>query len=442
MNSSSPHPDSLFWLRALLIAAVLVRLAAVPFVHRSGYLSDELEYMQMAERLSDGGEFVDSNGYRSVRAPLFPMLLAVVFLLSGGSIALAHVVICLLGTYTVYLAYRIAVHLWGETRTGLIAAGLVAFHPSLVLYSTLLLSETLYTVLFLAALLGALGFMAGPSVRTAATLGALAGFASLARPVFLGFFPLLLILVRVQGGRRLNRGCAAAFTVWVLLLLPWAVRNYALQGELVPVSSGAGNSLLTGNNPYATGTWRVAPGFEEWFNAQARSLGVRMPDSLTEADRNRVSGRIAIRYIVAEPGKVLALALKKAHIFLVYPITNSDSDHLVQTAAVGADFILLLAFVIGVVAAGERRYILIVPLSAILFFMSVQVVLHSEARFRLPVLPLICTIGAYGIRVLMTGPLRRRLLAARSSRLAVWLGMAAVVAIYGWTAWMTLVGNL
>jgi Dolichyl-phosphate-mannose-protein mannosyltransferase len=440
--ASSPNRDLTPWLRGILLAALILRLAAVPFVHGKGYLSDEREYILMAERIISGGGFVDSNGFHSVRAPLYPLVLAGVFAVSGGSVALAHVVGCLLGALAVYLGHLLALRMWGDPKSALFAAGILAFLPSLVIYSTLLLTETLYIVLFLAAFLAAEQALREPNGISATVLGVCAGLASLTRPVFFGFVPIMFVILLRTGGRSLARPLAVAAVAWIVVLAPWTARNFVLLGEFVPVASGAGSAFLTGNNPFATGTWRVEPGFEGWFDSRAREQGVQDPGRLSETQRSRVSGRIALNYVRTEPKRTLALALRKSHIFWVYPVTQTDSDIAVQGAAVAGDVVLLGLFVLGCMDARTRAGIFRLMIAAMLFFWIAQLVLHAEARFRLPLVPLLAVVAGHGLRSLAEKEQRQLLLRGRRAKLRLATGLAGIAVVYGITTWMVFTHRL
>lgn len=437
----SPESDTgAGWLRGILIASLVLRLAAVPLVHSSSYLSDEREYIQIAQRLLGEGEFVDSNGFRSVRAPLFPFFLAGIFGVSGGSVALAHVAGCLLGVAGVLLVHALALRLWNNRRSALVAAALAAFHPSLVIYSTLLLTESLYIVLLLAALIMAHDLEASPGGRRAVGLGVLAGLASLTRPVFLGYFPLLLALVAWRGGSAARRWLALSILAWGLVIAPWTIRNVLLHGELVIVGSGAGSSLLTGNNPYATGTWRVEPGYEQWFAARMAERGVDDAATLTETALGHLSGAIALDYIRDNPARAAELALRKTHIFWVYPVAHTDMPGALQAGVVASDMLLCFAVVLGVAGGrGAKRWLLILAASAIFFWMA-QALLHSEARFRLPLVPLMAVVAGEGLRVFANPALRRAAISLRGARALLGGGMLVVAAAYGWTAYMVITG--
>jgi hypothetical protein len=382
---------------------------------------------------------VDSNGDRAVRAPLYPAILSQLARLPGW-IWLAHLGGALLGTLVVYLGYRLALFIVPDTSSAVIAALLLAVHPGLAIYAGLLQTETLYTVFLLSLMLVVFRFPQDSGLSRGVMAGVLAGLAGLTRTVAVGFFPLLLLSVLWAGRdnlRRLVLPLGVALLFWCLTLAPWTVRNYRMFGAFVPVTSGGGSSLLLGNNPYASGGLRVAAGFEQWHAGQLAQQG---GGGRNEVEYAAVNGRIALEHMTADPGGTLLLALKKSHIYWVYPAVHTDSDSRVQLPAVGMDLILALGAAVGFVLLRPPRRIAFPAVAVLVFFWLVQAVLHSEARFRLPVVPFIAAYSGAGLLAL-SNP---RLLVQGGGKRTIALGAAVlcVLAVYGLTAWMFLSGRL
>ncbi len=116
---------------------------------------DNAGYMILGEALSSG------QGYRDIYLPvgplhtkyppLYPLLLAVFTPL--GSLQLLKLTSLALTTLAVWLTYRLADRLVGR-GAAVLAAGLLALSPVLLEYSHYVLSEALFVVLVVAALLG------------------------------------------------------------------------------------------------------------------------------------------------------------------------------------------------------------------------------------------------------------------------------------------------
>ena len=127
------------------------------------------------------------------------------------------------------------------------AAGLAAVFPPLILISRELLSDPLFIVLELGAVLCVLAFRrSGAALRWAMAAGFLGGLATVTRnpgPVLI--IPIALGVFTLRPRFRL-RSLVAPVTVLLcagLTVLPWTVRNAIEFGRFVPVTTGAGFAL-------------------------------------------------------------------------------------------------------------------------------------------------------------------------------------------------------
>jgi 4-amino-4-deoxy-L-arabinose transferase-like glycosyltransferase len=429
----------------ILLGALLIRIVSVQPLHSDGYTSDEQEYIFLGQQLSLGEPFIDSNGERSTRSPLFPLMLAGLFTVGGVGLSLAHGLGVVLGTLTVLMGYALSVRLFRDRRAGIVTAIGLAFYPGLVIYSALLQTESLYLVLFLGVFLLGLQLVDAPGITGGILLGFLAGLATLTRAVFLGFFPFLLLLLAglaKDRGVPIRGSLTSAAIAFAVVLLPWTIRNYEIHGDLVPVSSWGGKSLLIGNNPYATGTWSTLPGFEEWLDQKLVEGGHEVAKSMGEVPLSHVCADIAVDYIRESPGEWAALVLKKAHMFLVYPITNSDRDIPLQMVAVLADIPVLVVASIGLVAMWGLRRKLTPFLGAIFFFSLVHVLLHVEARYRLPLIPFLMLFFGPGLVLVGKGGGLSSHLPTRAMRYSVVVIFLMIMGVYTYTGLMFLRGNI
>jgi hypothetical protein len=430
---------------AILLLALVIRLAAIPIVHQVSYTSDEKEYVAMGKTLLERGMFVDTNGDRAVRAPFFPIFTAGLLAVTGGALLPLHVAGALLGVLNVVLVFLLTQKLWVNRSAALVAAAGVTVYPGLVIYSTLLQSETVYITFLLAAFLSIVRLTDGPTFGRAAIVGLFCGLAALTRVVFLGFIPVVAALVAIQHGAVRHKGLALTgmiIVVAALTIAPWTIRNAMVLGRWVTICSGGGSSLLTGNNPYATGTYRVTDGFEGWFDRESALRGGAPVHLMPETDRSAMSSRIAVDYMLSHPGDVLAGWVRKAYIFWIYPITHTDGDSRIQAVAVGVDLAVLVLAWAGVLAMWFLRKRLLPVFAALLFFSMVQVVLHAEARFRLPLTPFLIMFAAWGWSPEGTERGLRGLIARVRERKALLAGWIIIAGLYGYTAYLHLHGDL
>ena len=237
------------WLVPATVVALALAARITVIAADTGYRpqNDAYEYDYIARSIAAGDGYPQSGyllqgGPTAIRGPAYPYLLGGVYAVSGDSRTAGRLAGAALGALAVLLIYLIAGRIWGR-RTGLIAALLAAAFPPLVLISRDLLSEPLFVVLELAALLGVLEFRrSGGKLSWAAAAGGLCGAAILTRntgvvvllAVAVGLFLRRPAIVRSLVAPGLAVACAA------LVILPWTIRNAAEFGQLVPVTTSAG----------------------------------------------------------------------------------------------------------------------------------------------------------------------------------------------------------
>ena len=143
----------------------------------------------------------------------------------------------------VYL-YKLALALTGRRRVGIGAATLFAIYPLLVRHSIDGTESALLTTLLIAF---AYQFVTMRTTAGAAAAGGWLALAILTRTVAL---PLLLIAPLVAAARNVRMAIAMAGAA-VLVLTPYAIRNHALNGAIVPARTGI--NLFIANCEYAAG---------------------------------------------------------------------------------------------------------------------------------------------------------------------------------------------
>jgi 4-amino-4-deoxy-L-arabinose transferase-like glycosyltransferase len=269
-------------LALVAFAALTVRITYLLVIGQDVVgIGDFYFYHWSANLIADGRGFTDPFLLTSFGAemptaehpPLWSHLLAVVSLLGGGGSPvgvtgtegdfLAHRLAgCLVGVALVVLIGLVGRRLGGE-RLGLVAAGIAAVYPVLITADASLMSETLYGLFIVLAVLLAYRLIDRPSARRAAALGAVIGLAALTRGEGLLLLPVLALPLAWRGGRdgralRVGAACLAT----VLVVSPWTIRNHFAVDRFVPISTNEGG-VIGGANCHGTyhgedlGYWRT-----------------------------------------------------------------------------------------------------------------------------------------------------------------------------------------
>jgi len=355
---------------------------------------DEREYLALARSVAEGRGFTYDPSHQTGtaqqfgRAPGYPLYLAAVGATDrdyGSSPTRVKVAQSIVGAAAVWLIGLIAWRAMGP-RAGAFAAGIAAVYPPLVWMCAYVLSETLYSLLALAAAHVLDIAMDRARVHRAGGAGALAaglvaGCATLTRPVMLFFLPLALLWIV----RRRRAALAVAFLAGALaVVLPWTARNYRVYGRFVLVASEGGVTFWTGNHPLARGDGDLAA------NPDLKRAELdfrRAHPGLSAEQLEPLYYRDALRSIAANPGRWLLLLAKKAF-YTVVPIGPSYTLHSMKyLVASVASYLLLLPFAIaglGRVWRSPRRPIALILLAASVLIAGL--LFFPQERFRIPVL--------------------------------------------------------
>ena len=187
------------------------------------------------------------------RAPGYPLFLHGLFVL-GVSEPGMLVLQALLGTATLALVMTLA-RQWFGPAVAVVAGAILALHPTLLMYTVLFMSETL----FLFYLLGFFVLLTWPgaSRHTTAAAGVLLGLTISTRSTLLPFVGMLLVWMLLSSrwprAERPARMIALVASM-LLTIAPWTVRNAIVYHELIPLDCLSMQSLWQGNT--ATG-WNV-----------------------------------------------------------------------------------------------------------------------------------------------------------------------------------------
>lgn len=260
----SGQPPGLFSSRTNLILTILISAAAARITVLmmaadtflwDGIWSDAETYHQWARRIAASNNWWGDELF--FMSPLYAYFLAATYSLFGESLLIVRVLQAAAGAGTAILIYLIGEKFFSR-RAGFVAGLLAAVYGPFLLSSVLLLVETL-KVFFLVLTLWLLVVASKKDEsRWWVGAGASLGLAVLCRPTDLLVVPVVAGSVWFFGpGEKSGRiGRIAAVVGGVLLIIaPVTVRNYAVSGEFVPVTSNGGLNFYLGNNPDAVGLY-------------------------------------------------------------------------------------------------------------------------------------------------------------------------------------------
>ena len=189
----------------------------------------------------------------------YPAFLAVFYRVFGDRQWIPLAVQAVLNGFVPLLIYSAVRARIGE-REALVAAVLVACFSFNTVYASTQTSDSLCTVLFVAAVVFFMRAQASRHLPTFVLAGLLAGAAMQIRPNLLLLPIWLAAVVWALTRPRPPMGQLAVFAgAAFLVLAPWTIRNARLTGRFIPASAHGGIQLWYGS-------LQVAPFFPNWFD--------------------------------------------------------------------------------------------------------------------------------------------------------------------------------
>src|SRR5688500_12175745 len=152
---------------------------------------DGIEYLRLGRNLV-AGDF--GAGLSAYFPPLYPLLAGLTSLVFPDAEFAARFVSVVAGALLVVPSYALARE-WYGARVARVAAALVALHPVLAYYSTVVLTEATYTLLFACGVLAGWRALKGARARAYLLAGLIFGACYLLKPEAAGFVLLLILVV-------------------------------------------------------------------------------------------------------------------------------------------------------------------------------------------------------------------------------------------------------
>jgi len=378
--------------------------------------TDTERFHATAERLAAGDWLLAGEPY--AQGPLYPYAIAALYRALGPDARAVRVAQALLGAGACLILFALARRLL-PAGFAFAAAALYALYGYAVFMESLLLDPSLLAFLYLGLALCLARHAEGGGIGWLGLAGLALGAAFATRPnaVILAPFALLAVATGALPPER-TRPRAAAFALLAaaaaLPVLPFALRNLAVGLSPLQLSSQGLKVVVASNVPDAPGAgWVITPQADQILAAP----GLDAPAALAAVARRALD----------EPAGFALLQLRKLHaLFASYEIPNVANFYLWREssrwlAALPVDIHVIAALALPGVALclrrREARVALLVAAGVALTVLPFYVI----ARFRMPLVPLLCLFAAVALEALW-GALRGR-------QLRRGIGLAAAVAL-------------
>ncbi len=405
----------------ILLGALLLRLLYVNDMVRSPYFGapflDEMYHYTWAQSIAQG-QLVGEKPF--FRAPLYAYLLGVLFSIAGPNLLLPKLLQHLLGSLAAVIVYFLARRAFQRQAVGLLAGILAACYAPFIFFEGELLDISLQVFFYPLILLVALQLLETPTLRKAAILGTLIGLSAIARPAILVFLPVLLLFLWVNLRDRLPtsvrlRHLGLILSLIVVVIAPVTLHNAIVGRSFVPIATYGSINFYIGNNAHADGFTSQTPVRYLFFGHYRdsvelfaeREAALMLGHTPSAAEISHYWYTKARRFIIEHPLSFLRLLWKKSVLFWNgYEIKNNKNIYFVARYSPILHILLTVCnfgliapiALLGCLVSFCRRrnpscillaiFVAIYMLTVILFFVN--------ARYRLPVVPVLICFAAFG----------------------------------------------
>ncbi len=406
-------------LAVVVAAAFLLRLLFFYLNHKNNPafnfpIMDSLYHHEWAKDIVSGDFWGNEIFFRG---PLYPYSLALLYKLSGSSISFAVLCQHILGSFSCGLTYLLAREYF--TRHISLLSGLFA-----ALYWTFIFFEGELLIVTHAIFLDLLClFLLARSIKRRSFFymiagGFVLGLSAIARPSILAFVPVIPIVYYLNrdagkgGRRRFFSNWAGRSSIVIasalIVILPVLVRNYIVGKAIVPIASSGGVNFYIGNNPTSDGRTAIVPGTKApWWGGNDEAIAIaerNVGKKLNPAEVSSYYFHRGLDFFVSHPGQAAKLLLKKFQMF--WSAEERSNDKFIyffwslagmrRAPLPGFWLIAPLAVLGGVLLWRRKRELSLLYLFFLAYMLSV-VVFFVNARFRLPVVPIMIVFASYAV---------------------------------------------
>jgi 4-amino-4-deoxy-L-arabinose transferase-like glycosyltransferase len=381
-------------------------------------------YYSLAKNISHGRgyRFTPDTTLTLMREPGYPYFLAVLVHEFDDYNRAAVIANLLLTSLTAFLIFTLARLLSSTTWVPVVAPIVYMLHPGVILAELRSGVEVPFTFLSLIFLLLLREAVCSNSSAAYVKAGIALGITSYVRSTAL-LFPTFLIIYGLlvhPGWRSVLRYASRAALVLacaLLVLSPWIVRNYMLVGKFVPTASVQGVAMQVGNYlcVHADGKKEFVDLDFEAADARkklAAGQGYKFQgdyyqlfyDPRDEVKFNSFLGAQVVQQYIQSPATFVKCASENVFNFWFQGKNRSTT---MANIAIQSSYLILALVGIFLGFKEIHKPTLWLMLLFVAYTMAVYVPIHAQARYSIPVMPILSILAAISICKLMGRVLRR-----------------------------------
>jgi len=302
----------------LIVIALIPRLFSLFGMSQSPIFSfpviDSQIYHQKAIEIVSG-DLMGSNTFW--QAPLYSYFLGLIYSVFGIKVIIARIIGLILGAISCYLVFSLAEKTIGRTIAW-IAFAISALYGPFIFFESELLASALLNFLVLLSLIVMTKYQQSPGKFKVIAVGLLLGLAQITHGLIIVFLPFVYgwldYISRRQGEKliRTFKNFGLLLVGFFPVILLTTIHNYAVDKEVVAVSSNFGANFYLGNHPSYDSTTTIRPGLEwDEFIGEASVNGFQTPEQASDFFASR-----AVRNITSDLPGFMGLLAKKFYLLL------------------------------------------------------------------------------------------------------------------------------
>ena len=382
--------------------------------------NDSWLYLRLGEAV------LDSHTFPSIlRTPGYPFFISLVYAVFGEFPQAVLLLQCLLDSATAVIIALTFFRIFGNARYAVLSGFTYSVNPFAIFYSNMVLTETLFTFIFVSAISLFFAFLQRGSRRKLALSSVLLGIGTLCRPISF-LVPVLLvpfIFFKEINLKKKLFWCAIFMMLYSTVLLPWYVRNDRYYGQWTLSTAGrynifvnfapevlmgkdrlfslAGINIIGAIRPYKTRMWHIASAKYGWDTSDR--FGV-----FDDPVRASILTEEGMKIIRADPlifvashtigvGRVIAPFFPRFR-----KITGRDVAA-VSLLSYAIDFLTMAFSLIGIVLSlkdrsrEKIRTVIVINMIILIVYFAVIPGIEGGTRFRVPILPYVTMFSALGV---------------------------------------------
>ncbi|MCI0472737.1 MAG: glycosyltransferase family 39 protein [Ignavibacteria bacterium] len=369
-------------------------------------ISDDRTYVVLAYGILKKGYPYKSGSFSMYAGFLYPYIVSVNLLFSNNLIYLFFFQI-ILDSLTAVLIFITALKVFGNFKTAVISGFLYAlYYPSFV-YTSRILSESVFTFLLILSLYAALRGLREKNLKYIFLFSGLLSVCALMKAMMLYLFVILFVYIIYLAFKRKLFAKSIVFSalIFVLIQTPYYFTSYATTGKIVVGSTNGWLMILNGTYLPTLGNELKDRDFFYYRDHPVGKMYILEDDlNMTEFQMDSAFKSLAkeqlARNIQTEPLKsayVMLLQVSRFWLHMPYFIRFNPGFGTIINTAVNSVLLLFMLLAFYLKAIKEKDLFAVMCMIIIFSYTALHSIVFASIRYSAPLMPVVIIFSVYGI---------------------------------------------